>query len=51
MDTQTLSLTHSPFVPVAIGFFGLGAGYFVWGGQAMYCTYTTAVHLALGGGV
>src|SRR5882672_10296104 len=36
MDTQTLSLTHSPFVPVAIGFFGLGAGYFVWGGQALF---------------
>src|ERR1700694_5003524 len=36
MDTQTLSLTQSPFVPVAIGFFGLGAGYFVWGGQALF---------------
>jgi hypothetical protein len=36
METQTLSLTHSPFVPVAIGFFGLGAGYFVWGGQALF---------------
>jgi hypothetical protein len=33
---QTLSLTHSPFVPVAIGFFGLGTGYFVWGGQALF---------------
>ena len=36
MQAQTLSLTHSPFVPVAIGFFGLGAGYFVWGGQALF---------------
>jgi hypothetical protein len=36
MDAQSLSLTHSPFVPVAIGFFGLGAGYFVWGGQALF---------------
>jgi hypothetical protein len=36
MEAQTLSLTHSPFVPVAIGFFGLGAGYLVWGGQALF---------------
>src|SRR5258708_14489439 len=36
MDTQALSLTQSPFVPVAIGFFGLGTGYFVWGGQALF---------------
>jgi hypothetical protein len=36
MSTQTLSLTQSPFVPVAIGFFGLGTGYFVWGGQALF---------------
>lgn len=26
----------SIFVPVAIGFFGLGVGYFVWGGQALF---------------
>jgi hypothetical protein len=36
MDPQTLSLARSPFIPVAIGFFGLGAGYFVWGGQALF---------------
>jgi hypothetical protein len=36
MEAATLSLAHSPFVPVAIGFFGLGAGYFVWGGQALF---------------
>jgi hypothetical protein len=36
MDAQTLTLARSPFIPVAIGFFGLGAGYFVWGGQALF---------------
>ena len=36
MDVETLSLARSPFVPVAIGFFGLGTGYFVWGGQALF---------------
>ena len=33
---ETVSLISSPFVPVAIGFFGLGTGYFVWGGQALF---------------
>jgi hypothetical protein len=28
--------TQSPFVPIAIGFFGLGTGYFVWGGQSLF---------------
>jgi hypothetical protein len=27
---------QSPFFPLAIGFFGLGTGYFVWGGQALF---------------
>lgn len=27
---------QSPFLPIAIGFFGLGTGYFVWGGQALF---------------
>ena len=36
MDTQTLTFAASPFVPVAIGFFGLGTGYFIWGGQALF---------------
>jgi hypothetical protein len=36
MATETLSLVGSPFVPVAIGFFGLGTGYFIWGGQALF---------------
>jgi hypothetical protein len=26
----------SPFWPVAIGFFGLGTGYYIWGGQALF---------------
>jgi hypothetical protein len=36
MDAPTLALTHSPFVPLAIGFCGLGTGYFVSGGQALF---------------
>lgn len=28
--------TPSTFAPLAIGFFGLGTGYFVWGGQAVF---------------
>ena len=35
MTSQTFTLASSPFWPVAIGFFGLGTGYFVWGGQAL----------------
>ncbi len=27
---------QSAFVPIAIGFFGLGTGYFVWGGQTFF---------------
>src|ERR1700761_6637944 len=36
METQTFTFASSPFVPVAIGFFGLGTGYFIWGGQALF---------------
>jgi hypothetical protein len=36
MDTQALTFATSKFVPVAIGFFGLGTGYFIWGGQALF---------------
>ena len=36
MTPQTFTLANSPFWPVAIGFFGLGAGYFIWGGQALF---------------
>jgi hypothetical protein len=27
---------QSAFVPIAIGFFGLATGYFIWGGQALF---------------
>lgn len=36
MNAQAISFAPSVFVPVAIGFFGLGVGYFVWGGQALF---------------
>src|SRR5215831_880678 len=36
METQTFTFAASQFVPVAIGFFGLGTGYFIWGGQALF---------------
>jgi hypothetical protein len=36
MEAQTFMFASSPFVPVAIGFFGLGTGYFIWGGQALF---------------
>ena len=36
MGTQAFSFATSPFVPVGIGFFGLGTGYFIWGGQALF---------------
>jgi hypothetical protein len=36
MEAQVLTFASSPFVPVAIGFFGLGTGYFIWGGQALF---------------
>jgi hypothetical protein len=36
MDAQTFAFTNSPFAPLAIGFFGLGTGYFIWGGQALF---------------
>jgi hypothetical protein len=29
-------LEPSVYVPIAIGFFGLGTGYFVWGGHALF---------------
>lgn len=31
-----VEFAHSPYWPIAIGFFGLGTGYFVWGGQALF---------------
>src|SRR6266852_7770281 len=36
MTPQTFTLANSLFWPVAIGFFGLGTGYFIWGGQALF---------------
>jgi hypothetical protein len=36
MADQVFTFASSPFVPVAIGFFGLGTGYFIWGGQALF---------------
>jgi hypothetical protein len=36
MEAQIFTFASSPFVPVAIGFFGLGTGYFIWGGQALF---------------
>jgi len=32
----TFAFPQSAFIPVAIGFFGLGTGYFIWGGQALF---------------
>jgi hypothetical protein len=36
MDTQTFTFATSKFVPVAVGFFGLGTGYLIWGGQVLF---------------
>src|SRR5882762_5685470 len=36
MTPQTFTFASSPFWPIAIGFFGLGTGYFIWGGQALF---------------
>jgi hypothetical protein len=36
MEMHVSTITSSPFVPIAIGFFGLGIGYFIWGGQALF---------------
>lgn len=33
---QVFSFARSIYAPVAIGFFGLGTGYFIWGGQALF---------------
>ncbi|MCL6453533.1 MAG: hypothetical protein K6T78_07880 [Alicyclobacillus sp.] len=32
----TVAFAQSPFLPIALGFFGLGTGYFIWGGQALF---------------
>lgn len=28
--------SQSAFIPLVVGFFGLGTGYFIWGGQALF---------------
>ena len=33
---MTLVFPQSAFLPLAIGFFGLGTGYFVWGGHSVF---------------
>lgn len=33
---MNVQFVQSVFVPIAIGFFGLGTGYFIWGGQALF---------------
>jgi hypothetical protein len=33
---QTAANAPAVYVPVAIGFFGLATGYFIWGGQALF---------------
>jgi hypothetical protein len=35
MEAHVFTFASSPFVPIAIGFFGLGTGYLIWGGQAL----------------
>jgi hypothetical protein len=36
MEPQVFTFANSTFVPVAIGFLGLGTGYFIWGGEALF---------------
>jgi hypothetical protein len=36
MTPQPFMFASSPFWPVAIGFFGLGTGYYIWCGQALF---------------
>jgi hypothetical protein len=36
MESHVFAFASSPFVPIAIGFFGLGTGYLVWGGRALF---------------
>jgi hypothetical protein len=36
MEPHVIKFASSPFVPIAIGFFGLATGYLVWGGQALF---------------
>ncbi len=33
---EDVTCAVSPYWPIAVGFFGLGTGYFIWGGQALF---------------
>ena len=43
MEPQTFTLASSPFVPIAIGFFGLGTGYFIWEAVRPYLVFPRPV--------
>lgn len=36
VPSDTVTFAISPYWPIAVGFFGLGTGYFIWGGQALF---------------
>ena len=36
LGQAVVSLTQSPFPPLAVGFFGLGTGYLIWGPQELF---------------
>lgn len=36
VPAQPVTFAISPYWPIAVGFFGLGTGYFIWGGQALF---------------
>ncbi|HEY3878916.1 MAG TPA: hypothetical protein VGM12_09985 [Trebonia sp.] len=36
LDQAVVSLTQSPFPPLAVGFFGLGTGYLIYGPQELF---------------
>jgi hypothetical protein len=50
VETQTFTFASFPFVPVAIGFFGLGTGYFHlgWSGLIWFSQDSPDVNRTLG---
>src|SRR5271156_6730275 len=36
LAAQSAANATALYVPVAVGFFGLATGYFIWGGQALF---------------
>lgn len=36
VEVVMATFVQSPFLPIAVGFFGLGTCYFVWGGQSLF---------------